>query len=233
MKDPAFLFYYQDWLVGTYFLTRREKGAYMDLLCYQADKGMLTLETIKDILNSDFDCWDKLKEKFIEEEGIFYNKRLKIEKQKRIEYAESHRKRIQNYWDKKNIQVNNKCNTPVEHGLYLSSSSSIKEEYKETSLHSKCKEFFIQWYKEHKEIDYYWTAKDAGQLKQMIKKLNARALIKSLPTNDEGIVKLLKSLLDYIKENSTKTEHWIWENLSIANLNSQFQQIIERGSKKR
>lgn len=91
MKDPAFLFYYQDWLVGTYFLNRREKGAYMDLLCYQADKGVLTLQTIKEILNGDFECWQKLKEKFIEEGGIFYNKRLRFEKEKRDKFNDSRR----------------------------------------------------------------------------------------------------------------------------------------------
>jgi len=62
-KDPAFLFYYQDWLVGTYFLNRKEKGAYMDLLCYQADKGYLTTTIIKEVLNGDIECWQKLKAK--------------------------------------------------------------------------------------------------------------------------------------------------------------------------
>jgi len=91
-KDPAFLFYYQDWLVGTYFLNRKEKGAYMDLLCYQADKGYLTTEIINEVLNGDIECWQKLKDKFIEEEGKFYNKRLKEEREKRKLYSESRSK---------------------------------------------------------------------------------------------------------------------------------------------
>lgn len=99
MKDPAFLFYYQDWLVGTYFLNRREKGAYMDLLCYQADKGELTLKSIKEILNGDFECWEKLKEKFIEENGVFYNKRLKIEKEKRALHSEHQRDKVNKRWN--------------------------------------------------------------------------------------------------------------------------------------
>ena len=95
-KDPAFLFYYQDWLVGTYFLNRREKGAYMDLLCYQADKGYLTLEIINEVLNGDVECWPKLKDKFIEENGKFYNKRLKEEREKRKKYSESRSKNRNN-----------------------------------------------------------------------------------------------------------------------------------------
>ena len=93
-KDPAFLFYYQDWLVGTYFLNRKEKGAYMDLLCYQADKGYLTLEIIKEVLNGDVDCWPKLKDKFMEEDGKFYNSRLKEEREKRKKFTESRRKNL-------------------------------------------------------------------------------------------------------------------------------------------
>jgi len=95
-KDPAFLFYYQDWLVGTYFLNRKEKGAYMDLLCYQADKGYLTTTIIKEVLNGDIECWQKLKDKFIEEEGKFYNKRLKEEREKRKKYSESRSKNRSN-----------------------------------------------------------------------------------------------------------------------------------------
>ena len=94
-KDPAFLFYYQDWLVGTYFLRRKEKGAYMDLLCYQADRGPLSMETIKEILNSDFEeCWPRLREKFQEEDGYYYNKRLLLEQEKRKNYTESRRRNL-------------------------------------------------------------------------------------------------------------------------------------------
>jgi len=79
----------------------------MDLLCYQADKGVLTIQSIKEILNGDFDCWNKLKEKFIDEDGIFYNKRLKFEKEKREKFSDSRRK---------NRSINtNICETYDEH----------------------------------------------------------------------------------------------------------------------
>ena len=77
MKRKSFPFYYEKYIAGTAFLTRREKGAYVDLLCYQADKGGMTIENIKNILNGDFDCWDKLKEKFFEENGMYYNRKMK------------------------------------------------------------------------------------------------------------------------------------------------------------
>jgi len=72
----SFKFEYESWIAGTAFLNRREKGAYIDLLCCQADKGQLSLQNIKDILNGDFDTWEKLQHKFIEENGLYYNKKL-------------------------------------------------------------------------------------------------------------------------------------------------------------
>jgi hypothetical protein len=77
----SFPFEYEAWIAGTAFLNRREKGAYMDLLCVQAGKGHLTLQEIKDILNGDIDCWDKLKSKFTEENGLYYNRKLESVKQ--------------------------------------------------------------------------------------------------------------------------------------------------------
>jgi hypothetical protein len=41
-KDPAFLFYYQDFLVGTDHFTNEEAGAYIRCLCHQAHKGSIS-----------------------------------------------------------------------------------------------------------------------------------------------------------------------------------------------
>jgi len=84
----SFPFEYESYIAGTAFLSRREKGAYVDLLCCQADKGHLTLQNIKDILNGDFDCWEKIKGKFTEEDGKFYNKKLESVKKGRCKKTE-------------------------------------------------------------------------------------------------------------------------------------------------
>lgn len=76
-----FKFEYESWIAGTAFLSRKEKGAYIDLLCVQADKGHLTIENIKEVLNGDFDVWEKLKSKFTFENGMYYNKKLESVKQ--------------------------------------------------------------------------------------------------------------------------------------------------------
>lgn len=47
-KDPAFLFYSNDFLSGTFLLSDEQVGKYIRLLCIQHQKGILTK---KDMLN--------------------------------------------------------------------------------------------------------------------------------------------------------------------------------------
>ncbi len=89
-KDPAFLFYPGDWLGGTMGLSFEEKGAYMDLLVYQFNNGGFTEKQVKAFLRND-DIWDSLKIKFILKDGLYQNKRLTEEKEKRAAYTESRR----------------------------------------------------------------------------------------------------------------------------------------------
>ncbi len=46
-KDPAFLFYAQDFLVGCSDLTLEERGQYITMLCLQHQKGFVTEKTIR------------------------------------------------------------------------------------------------------------------------------------------------------------------------------------------
>jgi hypothetical protein len=90
-KDPAFLFYYQDWLVGTAFMTKTEKGIYIDLLCHLADKGHMTKEDILSICNAHA-FTEILESKFkVDVDGSFFNQRLRDEMEKRVNYTESRR----------------------------------------------------------------------------------------------------------------------------------------------
>ena len=100
-----FPFEFELWIAGTAFLSRKEKGAYIDLLCVQADKGHLTIQEIKDILNGDFDCWDKLKSKFgVDDKGLYFNKKLesvKKPKKTKVELSECREKIEQRIKEKK------------------------------------------------------------------------------------------------------------------------------------
>ena len=79
----SFPFEFEKYLAGTAYLSHKEKGCYVDLLCYEADKGHMTLQDIKDILNGDYDCWQRISNKFAEENGLYYNKKLESVKHKK------------------------------------------------------------------------------------------------------------------------------------------------------
>jgi len=91
-KDPAFLFYPNDYLGGTMGMTLEEKGGYMELLMMQFNLGKFTEAQAKQVLSICFDvAWPMLKLKF-ETDGTFYwNKRLATEIQKRKDFSESRR----------------------------------------------------------------------------------------------------------------------------------------------
>lgn len=88
-KDPAVLFYTQDFLVGTLTMTDEQRGKYIYLLCLQHQKGKLTLSDLKTKLNEqDFEVAEKFP---IQPDGFYYNLRMYEEAIKRKNYTESRR----------------------------------------------------------------------------------------------------------------------------------------------
>jgi uncharacterized protein YdaU (DUF1376 family) len=91
-KDPAFLFYPNDWIGGTMGMTFEEKGAYMELLMMQFNRGHMTTHMVGQLVGQ---IWDKIKDKFTQDEqGMWYNRRLEEEKEKRQKFTQSRRNNI-------------------------------------------------------------------------------------------------------------------------------------------
>ena len=89
-KDPAFLFYYEDFFTGVSDLTNEEVGAYIRCLCIQASKGGISEKHMKNIcITSDVFMNVISKFKIDEETKLYFNERLKFEKEKRSKYSES------------------------------------------------------------------------------------------------------------------------------------------------
>lgn len=88
-KDPAFLFYSSDFLSGITDLTMEERGQFITLLCVQHQKGFLTEKTIRLLVGSvSVDVMSKFR---LDENGNYYNERLKLESEKRNKFTESRR----------------------------------------------------------------------------------------------------------------------------------------------
>ncbi len=92
MKDPAFLFYPNDWIGGTMGMTFEEKGAYVELLITQFNRGHMTSHMIGRIVGQ---LWDNIKDKFeVDPEGLYFNRRLEIEQIKRKDFTKSRRNNL-------------------------------------------------------------------------------------------------------------------------------------------
>lgn len=85
---------------------------------------------------------------------------------------------------------------------------------KQGELHSLLKKIFLEFYYKRKGFEYYWEGKDAGLLTKLINKLKFHC------KEEEKLPEIFQFILE---KNNNK---WINENLSIAILNSKFNDII-------
>lgn len=88
-KDPAFLFYTNDFSTGTQFFTDDQLGKYLRLLMAQHQHGHLTDKQVLNICKT-YD--EDVMKKFIKDaNGLYFNERLEIEIDKRKRYCNSRR----------------------------------------------------------------------------------------------------------------------------------------------
>jgi len=91
-KDPAFLFYPNDYIGGTMGMTFEQKGAYMELLMAQFNRGHMDTHMVLRIVG---DLWGDIRDKFTQDEdGRWYNQRLHDEKIKRKSFTDSRLKNL-------------------------------------------------------------------------------------------------------------------------------------------
>jgi hypothetical protein len=115
-KDPAFLFYPNDYLGGTMGFDFEMHGMYLVMMIFQFNNGPFTYEKAQSICKNQF---DSIKHKFCtSQDGLYYNDRLKQEVDKRKAYSESRRENVKKRYDKPTYveDVNNICST---YGLHM------------------------------------------------------------------------------------------------------------------
>lgn len=72
-KDPAFLFYSQDFIMGTSLMSNAQTGLYIKLLCFQHQHGgLIDSESFDDLVKDD----RLIRAKFIKTDDGYYNERL-------------------------------------------------------------------------------------------------------------------------------------------------------------
>ena len=88
------------------------------------------------------------------------------------------------------------------------------------SIQLKAKKIFEEHFYQTFGTSYYWTAKDAGNMKQLLSKLKFGREQKKLDCSDENILSALRFFLSSINDG------WIFENYSVSNLNSKYNEIV-------
>jgi len=90
-KDPAFLFYYQDFLVGTEFMSDEDIGKYIRILCHLADKDELSEKQVLNICKASVIPEEILGKLTKNGNGTYYNEKLREVVDKRRKFTESRR----------------------------------------------------------------------------------------------------------------------------------------------
>lgn len=111
-KDPAFLFYTNDFISGIADLTMEERGQYITLLCLQHQKGHLSDKIIKLSLgNAAADVMAKFRQ---DAAGLWYNARLEFEIEKRKSHSKKQSDRALKGWEKRKKKDLSKLDTTAD-----------------------------------------------------------------------------------------------------------------------
>ena len=166
-KDPAFLFYPNDYIGGTMGMTFEEKGAYVELLMCQFNRGHMTSHMCGQLVGQ---LWDNIKHKFVQDEnGLYYNIRLEEEINKRKAYTNSRKNNIsgKNQYTKKCAHINGHMTSHMENeNVNINNNLSNKEKRKskikqDLFLSKEWDELWENWidYKKTEKRQTYKTAK--------------------------------------------------------------------------
>lgn len=126
------------------------------------------------------------------------------------------------------IREEEKREDDIKESLPASDKSETGESNeKEISLQTILKVMFEKYYKEQKPEPYYYQAKDAAQLKNIITKI--KFIVKErqgekYTVTDTDVIESWKTIIENIKEK----DQWIFDNLSIPNINSKFNELIAK-----
>lgn len=89
-----------------------------------------------------------------------------------------------------------------------------------------CKDVWLSYYKQTKGEDWYWTAKDAVALHQLMKKIESKLVGRSMEVNAENMVNSVRAFFGSI------TDKWQIEHLELCKVNSNFNSLYASAVRK-
>lgn len=190
-------------LAGRWQWSTKKVNSFLDLLIQ--DK-MITKETPKETGQTVITICNYDKYNFISQE-------LETEKKQQGNTKETLRKQQGN-----KINKDNKENKLKEDNIPPTPP-------KGEGVNSKARLLFENYFRETFSDSYYWTAKDAGAMSQLLNKLKFQRKQKKMDVSDDSLLYALQYLLSSVKEG------WIFENFSVTNINSKFNEIVAQAKK--
>ena len=191
-KDPAVLFYTQDFLTGTFTMTDEQVGKYTRLLCLQQQNGGLTeKEMLKICGEKDEEIWAK----FDFTDGYYLNKRMAFETNKRRKFCEHQKENIDKRWNKdgnttvlpleicnKKYEIRNK--KEEKENVFKSEVFEFSEKYPEVMLNKFCN---------------YWTEKsESGKMRYEFEKtFEIQRRLTTWASMDKDIIKTSPDAITY------------------------------------
>lgn len=91
-----------------------------------------------------------------------------------------------------------------------------------STLNLEARKLFEDHYQNIYGSSYYWTPKDAGNMTGLLNKLTFQRKEKLMDCSDNEVLNALKVFLSNINEG------WIFENFSVSNINSKFNEILSQ-----
>lgn len=177
-KDPAFLFYSGDFLIGTMFFTDEQVGKYIRLLCAQHQMGRLSENDMLNICKS-YD--ERVFGKFTKEDGKYFNERLEFEAKKRSDFSNSRKKNRM-----KGIETLNNKEKKLAKKTVIISLSYVEHMENENEIENEYRELFRRWvsYKISRKENYKTLESLQTCYKKLYKISEGRSLIAAEIIND-------------------------------------------------
>jgi hypothetical protein len=204
MKDPAVLFYTQDFLTGTLLMTYEQRGKYITLLCLQQQNGRLSEKDLMRVCGEkDEDLWIKFDR---HDDGFYYNGRMLLETSKRKKYTESrlaNLSHMDSHMEICNKKDENKIRIKKKEIVFKSEVFEFLEKYPEAMLDKFCN---------------YWTEKNPSKTKMRYELQKTFEISRRLFTwanNDKEFNKIEKGaeLISYkeLVDRFNKGDNTMWE----------------------
>lgn len=158
-KDPAFMFYSQDFIMGTSLMNNAQIGLYIKLLCFQHQHGgFIDIDSFDELVKDD----RQIRSKFVKTDDGYYNERLMKEMANRSKKSSNLSANAKKRWD--NVCKSNAIAMPKHMPIENENINTTKTTDKKT-INNKDKyiEFVYMYKKEYQTLCDQYTKQKADE----------------------------------------------------------------------